>query len=303
MAMVIQPTKYVVASEAGVERTDLSAQSWLNSSPRGAYTTMRTVKKTRVYLLSFHLQRLTTSARFLIPASENDACEKHNSTVINESTLRPNFIKVVQAGLNAYQESESYEDEEAKVTVLVHWELKTFKVMAHVGPLRKPPSAPVIVKVVSALRNSAQIKDSSWVRDRQLLESEMTGDIEETVMCDAAHGQLLEGLSSNFFVYINNEIQTAGEQVLQGSVRAAALRAAATLHIPTCLTPPMLQESNHWQGAFLTSTSRLLLPVNKIIGLAALGFSDVEFELIQPDIDHLRLAVEEDIVRNSEPIL
>ena len=184
----------------------------------------------------------------------------------------------------------------------MYWENISFKIAAHISPLGKPPVSPVTVKVVSAVRTNAQVKDSSWVKEREALESQKTEDIEELVMCDPAHGRLLEGLSSNFFVYINNHIQTAEKEVLQGSVRAAAIQAAARLNIPISLTAPNLNESKQWQGAFLTSTSRLLLPVKKIIGLTALAYADVEFESIPRDIHHLKLAVEEDIVRNSEPI-
>lgn len=296
-----QPTKYLVASEAGLERTDLSAKAWLNTCPRGAYTTMRTVNKTRVYLLSFHLQRLATSARSIMM---NDVCEHNKATVIDTSTIQPRFLSVIQAGLRAYQESGVHcaGSKEARLTVLVYWEQESFKIAAHISPLGKPPICPVTIKVVSAVRTNAQVKDSSWVRERAALESQQTEDIEELIMCDPVQGHLLEGLSSNFFVYINKHIQTAEKEVLQGSVRAAAIQAAAHLNIPVSLTAPNLNESNQWQGAFLTSTSRLLLPVKKIIGLTALGYSDVEFESIPPAIHQLKLMVEEDIERNSEPI-
>jgi len=41
-------------------------------------------------------------------------------------------------------------------------------------------------------------------------------------------------------------------------------KACADLGIPVRLTPPLLSQIDEWQGAFISSTSRLLLPADEL---------------------------------------
>ena len=77
-------------------------------------------------------------------------------------------------------------------------------------------------------------------------------------------GALLEGLSSNFFVVQGGALRTAGEGVLLGSVRELVLRVARREGVPVLLSPPLLGELDAWEGALISSTSRLLLPVDEV---------------------------------------
>ena len=47
---------------------DLSSGQWLQSAPRGAYTTARTAGRGRVFELSHHVDRLATSALLMMQA-------------------------------------------------------------------------------------------------------------------------------------------------------------------------------------------------------------------------------------------
>ena len=83
-----------------------------------------------------------------------------------------------------------------------------------------------------------------------------------------ASGAIMEGLSSNFFAVLNGTLYTAGEGVLAGTVREVALAVARREGVPVSLTPPHLEDLPAWEGCFITSTSRLLLPVDEATVLA-----------------------------------
>jgi branched-subunit amino acid aminotransferase/4-amino-4-deoxychorismate lyase len=79
-------------------------------------------------------------------------------------------------------------------------------------------------------------------------------------------GLLLEGTRSNFYVYQDNVIRTAGlDHVLDGVTRQSVFRACSILGWPIIEKPVSLQEAFQAQGAFISSTSMAAMP------LASLG--------------------------------
>lgn len=92
----------------------------------------------------------------------------------------------------------------------------------------------------------------------------MNRDSNEVLLRDS-DGNLYEGLSSNFFVVdANGTVITAPEDfVLNGTIRRIAIQCCVKLGIPVAYELPNIANIDTWQGAFLTSTSRLLLPIDK----------------------------------------
>lgn len=170
-----------------------------------------------------------------------------------------------------------------------------------VAPRRHPrdPVAVVVRKnVVSrVVDGDPTVKDSRFVTDRRILER-CQGTAEETVM--AAPGsagvpgdgtdrlpdawrdtELLEGGSSNFFAVYQNKrnddddddttytIRTAAtDLVLDGTVRQVVRD--AFVHKDKKISfddsrPPRLDDLDDWVGCFLTSTSRLVLPIDRLV--------------------------------------
>ena len=76
---------------------------------------------------------------------------------------------------------------------------------------------------------------------------------------------MYEGLSSNFFVIRSDgSLQTAPiDSVLVGTVMKRALNDWKCSEI--VFEHPKISEIDTWKGAFITSTSRLILPIDKII--------------------------------------
>lgn len=78
-------------------------------------------------------------------------------------------------------------------------------------------------------------------------------------------GRLYEGLSSNFFILRSDgRLQTAPlDQVLPGTVMKRVLELEGDDNL--VFENPKIEEIDTWKGAFITSTSRLILPIDKIV--------------------------------------
>lgn len=120
--------------------------------------------------------------------------------------------------------------------------------------------------VRGAPRANAAAKDSAWVGERAgLAGAGKAAGANEVVLVDA-DGRLMEGLSSNFYaVEADGAVATAGEGVLSGTVRDVALRACAGEGIAVRLDAPLLADARAWRGCMVSSTSRLMLPVDELL--------------------------------------
>ena len=79
-------------------------------------------------------------------------------------------------------------------------------------------------------------------------------------------GRILEGSSSSFFVVRDDRLVTAGGGVLEGITRAIVLRLADRLGLRTLLEAPAAEEVGRWSEAFLTSSTRAVVPVVEVAG-------------------------------------
>jgi branched-subunit amino acid aminotransferase/4-amino-4-deoxychorismate lyase len=105
-------------------------------------------------------------------------------------------------------------------------------------------------------------------------------------------------------------LYTAGEGILLGSVREAVLRRAEELDIPIVLEPPHIDDVDTWDAAFISSTSRMLLPIDTVTVCSECSIEGKRHVLTVRDFDHdaqplvgaLENAVMEDILSSSESI-
>lgn len=138
------------------------------------------------------------------------------------------------------------------------------KCLCHACPLPPLPRPPIKVEVRGAPRGNPHAKDSEWVIERRSLEALKPSDVNELVLHDAS-GALFEGTQTNFYAVMDGKLWTAGEGVLEGTVRRLLLDVCAHHNIPVVLDPPPnLHDLNRWEGALLSSTSRLALPIDWI---------------------------------------
>lgn len=112
------------------------------------------------------------------------------------------------------------------------------------------------------LSNKNQAQDAQHFEERLLLNNA---------------GEVLEGESSNFFALVDGDpasgtslLQTAEEHVLAGTVRQHVLHqfhqvpAADFAGVELEMVPPNIRDLARWKGAFLTSTTRQVLPVDEL---------------------------------------
>ena len=87
----------------------------------------------------------------------------------------------------------------------------------------------------------------------------------EWLLLDEAN-KILEGSSSNFYAVRDGAVWTAAEHVLEGITRAIVLQLASKLGIHLRLQAVPLDQLGQFQEAFLSSSSRGLMPVVQVEG-------------------------------------
>ena len=120
----------------------------------------------------------------------------------------------------------------------------------HISSLGPRPSSPVKILMFGSPRQNAVAKDSEWVRQRQEIVKDKPADVNEVVMA-GANGEILEGTTSNFFVVKEDEdgelvVQTAGDGVLEGTVRRLVIEICKRENIKMSLSTPSLREIGKW---------------------------------------------------------
>ena len=235
-----------------VSHTVTSALEFIESLPRGAYTTARTVKGTdRIFELRRHVDRLVNSSRPFLKGSLSDADVKRLTiSVIDE------LMKSSTSLLN---------ESDCKLTVVItigdEEKGKDINAYAHLEAMKKRDiTRPIFVALGGPPRDNAVVKDSKWVRDRKAIVDDAA---EDTLLLGKDGTVLLEGAQTNFFaVTSGGVVVTANEGILEGTVRAAVIDACKDLTIPLKLEAPNVGEIDSFSEAFLASTSRLVMPID-----------------------------------------
>mmetsp|Transcript_51557 Transcript_51557/g.118434 ORF Transcript_51557/g.118434 Transcript_51557/m.118434 type:complete len:356 (-) Transcript_51557:244-1311(-) len=291
LIMASSPAKapFVVAYDGVAAPSELSSKEFLLNNPNGAYTTARTCcQARRLFEWTTHTERTAASVEALVNGAKTEADSSELvatvlATLATPSALSPRLDATVSSAMRAYVDAHGC-DTELKVTVLVSWREQCAASVAsapaagqarpllgsvgcHVAPLPPLPTSPVRVEVRGAPRANALAKDSAWVADRapleELMRASSAGALNELLLVSEG-GELLEGSQTNFYALADGAVITAGEGVLAGTVRRLLLEVCAREGIPVILRPPRLDEIGSWEGALISSTSRLMLPIDQL---------------------------------------
>ena len=84
------------------------------------------------------------------------------------------------------------------------------------------------------------------------------------VLLSTEEGKITEGLSSNFFAIRDGKLYTAEQDILFGTVRGVVIEVCKEEKIPVVLESPHTTDLKACEAAFITSTSRLVLPIDEI---------------------------------------
>ncbi|RUS22678.1 aminotransferase [Endogone sp. FLAS-F59071] len=290
--------------------------------PRGSYTGARTVHRHSIMDLSSHIDRIATSLQLMTftpdaAASESEDVSRALAPFRDRDTLARLLVPMLKTGLRKYYEVEekpSGEDMETKVSVVVAYSFEESRARfaAHFAPLPAPYSGRIRVEMEGEPRKLAGAKDSQWVRDRKNLELTKSPCVNEVLLSNPETGDIYEGLSSNFFAIYRGEagtgqpatVRTAPlEYVLQGTIMKAVVAVCEREGIPIEWAFPTIGDAKKgkWEGAFVSSTSRLVLPIESI------HFRDekpsITFPNPSPVVDHIREEVRKEIVKRAYRIL
>jgi len=206
--------------------------------PHGSYTTLRTYDGNRVLRLGQHAERLSRS----LPGSPE----------LSERQLR----EAVRAALAATRHAESR-------LRLTYAPPETFVSVEAFSPL----PAELYARGVSCLtiqmrRRNPHAKDTHFIDTAARSYATLPPGVNEGLML-AENGDVLEGLSSNFFALLDGTLCTEEARVLPGVTRSILLELAAGL-VPVRLEAVRRAQLGRVSEAFLTSVSREILPVVRI---------------------------------------
>jgi thiol oxidase len=178
------------------------------------------------------LQFLVNDPEFIRPMVSGENCNEN----ANLSLLQ--VLRSLSAAVENFTHKQTSEqsDGEMKLTMLLTWtkdgteavDGSPFTVFSHVAVLPDRPARPIKVEVKGAPRMNAKAKDSEWVRQRQALESSMGAGVNEIILMDH-DGGLPEGTQTNFFALQQGSLVTAGDGVLEGTVRKLVLQVGGWL--------------------------------------------------------------------------
>ncbi|MEM6280705.1 MAG: aminotransferase class IV [Chloroflexota bacterium] len=211
----------------------------------GVYTVAITHGENRVLKLTAHLTRLADSAQregidFTLPHSEIRAALRQVISMAELDRVKfritvpratPNDIIISVEAYHGYPES--YFTEGVKV-----------------------------VTAANSARHNPGAKDSQWILDRKAIEDGLAADVHTAVLLDAG-GNMLEGTSSNFYAVMNDQLYTAVDGVLPGTSQQIVFETAPDV-LPLVKTPVNIRDVGNIQEAFITSSSRWVMPVVQI---------------------------------------
>lgn len=219
--------------------------------PGGSYTTFRTYQGCCALQLGAHLQRLEESAR-LVGRFERIQAEQIRSALRQA-------IAQAQAETSRQQELRfrlTLDLEAAPGEVLISAEkLHT--------PLPEEYQEGVRVETSRLRRERPAAKLTGFIAQASAARLALPTGIHEALMVDEG-GCILEGLGSNFFAVRQGKILTAGEGVLPGITRSQALESAQRLGIEVVYEAVVVSELAVISEAFITSSSRGVLPVVQV---------------------------------------
>lgn len=138
-----------------------------------------------------------------------------------------------------------------------------------IEPLRPLPAEIYLrgVKVVTTgiERQNPRLKSTSFISASQNARKQIAGsDIFEALL--VRNGLIMEGMTSNFFYVLRGRLGTARKDILLGVTRRTVLRVARGSGISILYRPLKREQVPALEEAFITSSSRGIVPVVRIDG-------------------------------------
>jgi branched-chain amino acid aminotransferase len=215
--------------------------------PEGAYTTLRTYQHWSTIHLKDHFDRL------------KETCRLTGCTIeIDQDLIRFGLKHIVN---NLSQVSE------LRLRISIDLNKNKGQIFLAAEPLTTPSTvdyqAGVRVATKIMTRNNPKAKVSHFITSANEIRKQFGKDFNEIIMI-GEDGQMLEGLSSNFFAVKDGKIWTEDKDVLSGITRSDVLDLSVSLGIPIIKRGILVDELRFVKEAFITSASRSILPIKEI---------------------------------------
>jgi len=215
--------------------------------PNGAYTTFRTYDHNKVIRLDDHLGRLEETARLA-----------HKPVTLERLRLRDALRNVID---------EYPGKKDLRIRMVLDLEFALGEIYLMLELLKTPPPdayhSGVRVITCQLQRDNPKAKLTASIPVADKIRRQLHTGVEEALMVDEA-GSILEGLTSNFFAVKGDEIWTNEESVLSGITRLLVLDEAVRIELPVNFRSITITDIHNLEEAFITSSSRGILPVMQI---------------------------------------
>jgi branched-chain amino acid aminotransferase len=228
--------------------------------PGGAYTTFRTYQVLKALRLENHLQRLVQTAR--LAGVSLSICQPGLRSAIRQALALYHagfFTGNLDEGLPARQD--------VRLRLTIDLERQPGQAYLAIEPLCTPSPDEyqngVSAITVSMERQLPEAKLTRFIQRSQPVRQSLSSGVNEVLMVDH-NGNITEGLSSNFFAILNGQVMTAGHGILAGVTRSVVLECIQQQGIPLVLAPLSKDRIPELEEAFITSSSRGLLPLCQI---------------------------------------
>ena len=121
----------------------------------------------------------------------------------------------------------------------------------------------VCVETTEIHRNSPRIKSTAFIGQSDNARKHIAqAKIFEALL--VKNGKILEGMTSNFFYIRDGVLHTAQRDILLGVTRRTVIRAARGIGLEVRYSPLKLDQLSAVKEAFITSSSRGIVPVIQI---------------------------------------
>lgn len=238
----------ITRSEIDSLRYDLpDFDSITTELPAGLYTTFRTYAgRTKVVGLRSHLERL------YLPAKAQG---------IQPVIRRPEEFRQILSELLS-----RFDAPEARLRLILDTSLELGMMYILIQALQTLPASiyrnGVHVEISRTSREKPSLKRTSFIQETAFERRRMGAGSFEILL--TGRGRILEGMTSNFFYIREGVLCTAGRGVLIGVTRQTVIALAKREGILICIRAARIHELPSMTEAFITSSSRGIVPVVEI---------------------------------------
>ncbi|KAI8613368.1 hypothetical protein BC830DRAFT_1170309 [Chytriomyces sp. MP71] len=250
--------------------TNRGVKAFMAAHEQAAYTAMRTIGHTKVMNLEAHLTRVADSWIRMAASKDHANGDQRdpNHDMSIQIRIQEAVMSALRVALTSYlSEGACREGAEARVTVMLPKALMPQKpylvqrILMHIEPhsVAAASSSRCSVTVHGPPRKFPLTKDSFWIHDRKPLEAAALTPGTNDLLLSDADGNLHEGLTSNFFVFVRDPdgspclITAPLSAVLNGTVLGAIQKTCERHGIRFRFQFPREAEAETWLGAFITS--------------------------------------------------